>query len=104
MMRLFLDSQHLSHQIKIKKAWEDSGWFNEIQQSYNNLLNFSEKPIHSECFSKINSINRLNWLREGQKKSFNLLRYPFGFLWGPTRTGKTTTLGVILAEYLLAFP
>ncbi|OGV97985.1 MAG: hypothetical protein A2W53_03310 [Nitrospinae bacterium RIFCSPHIGHO2_02_39_11] len=88
----------------LKEAWEDSGWFNEIQQSYNNLLNFSEKPIHSECFSKINSINRLNWLREGQKKCFNLLRYPFGFLWGPPGTGKTTTLGVILAEYLLAFP
>jgi hypothetical protein len=40
------------------------------------------------------------WLRPAQREALSLVRHSSGFLWGPPGTGKTTTLGVLLAEYL----
>jgi DNA replication ATP-dependent helicase Dna2 len=40
------------------------------------------------------------WLRPAQRAALALTRHSSGFLWGPPGTGKTTTLGVLLAEYL----
>ncbi|MCK6426837.1 MAG: AAA domain-containing protein [Burkholderiaceae bacterium] len=40
------------------------------------------------------------WLRPAQRRALALARQRCGFLWGPPGTGKTTTLGVLLAEYL----
>jgi hypothetical protein len=40
------------------------------------------------------------WLRPAQRDALSLLRHSSAFLWGPPGTGKTTTLGVLLAEYL----
>lgn len=40
------------------------------------------------------------WLRPGQRQALGLLQQQAAFLWGPPGTGKTTTLGVMLAEYL----
>ena len=40
------------------------------------------------------------WLRPAQREALSLLRHSSAFLWGPPGTGKTTTLGVLLAEYL----
>ncbi|PZP30947.1 MAG: DNA helicase [Roseateles depolymerans] len=40
------------------------------------------------------------WLRPAQRRALTLLRHRSAFLWGPPGTGKTTTLGVLLAEYL----
>ncbi|GAA0765199.1 DNA2/NAM7 family helicase [Ideonella azotifigens] len=40
------------------------------------------------------------WLRPAQRQALSLLQASSGFLWGPPGTGKTTTLGVMLAEYL----
>jgi len=44
------------------------------------------------------------WLRGGQRRALALPRHSSAFLWGPPGTGKTTTLGVMLAEYLEARP
>jgi len=44
------------------------------------------------------------WLRPAQQQALTLVRQRSGFLWGPPGTGKTTTLGVLLAEYLDARP
>lgn len=44
------------------------------------------------------------WLRPRQAEAFQLVGVERGFLWGPPRTGKTTTLGVLLAQYLVSFP
>lgn len=44
------------------------------------------------------------WLRKRQAAAFQLLGYKVSFLWGPPGTGKTTTLGAILAQFLLDFP
>jgi hypothetical protein len=40
------------------------------------------------------------WLRAAQRQALSLVRHSSAFLWGPPGTGKTTTLGVLLAEYL----
>lgn len=40
------------------------------------------------------------WLRPAQRRALALAQQRSGFLWGPPGTGKTTTLGVLLAEYL----
>lgn len=40
------------------------------------------------------------WLRPAQRQALPLVDYSSAFLWGPPGTGKTTTLGVLLAEYL----
>lgn len=40
------------------------------------------------------------WLRSAQRTALALVGYSSAFMWGPPGTGKTTTLGVLLAEYL----
>ena len=40
------------------------------------------------------------WLRPAQREALGLVAHENAFLWGPPGTGKTTTLGVMLAEYL----
>ncbi|MDT8999499.1 AAA domain-containing protein [Paucibacter sp. APW11] len=40
------------------------------------------------------------WLRAGQRQALGLVGQRCAYLWGPPGTGKTTTLGVLLAEYL----
>jgi DNA replication ATP-dependent helicase Dna2 len=44
------------------------------------------------------------WLRPAQRAALGLTHHSSGFLWGPPGTGKTTTLGVLLAEYLDRHP
>jgi hypothetical protein len=45
-----------------------------------------------------------HWLRRHQSLAFQLPGWRAGFLWGPPGTGKTTTLGAVLAQHLLQFP
>ena len=40
------------------------------------------------------------WLRAAQRSALGLTDWRCGFLWGPPGTGKTTALGVLLAEFL----
>lgn len=40
------------------------------------------------------------WLRPAQRAALALPRHTSAFLWGPPGTGKTTTLGVLVAEFL----
>lgn len=43
-------------------------------------------------------------LRTAQRESFRLLRWPASFLWGPPGTGKTYTLGALVAGFVSQFP
>lgn len=43
-------------------------------------------------------------LRPKQSAAFGLFKKPIGFLWGPPGTGKTYTLGAMLAQYLIKHP
>lgn len=44
------------------------------------------------------------WLRRAQRDAFNLPAWTCAFLDGPPGTGKTTTLGAVLASYLIQHP
>jgi hypothetical protein len=44
------------------------------------------------------------WLRDAQQRAFDLLQWRTSFLWGPPGTGKTTTIGCLVASILSQDP
>ncbi len=56
----------------------------------------------AECIPPLGRI--CERLRQNQVKAFDLFGRRCGFLWGPPGTGKTYTLGVMLAQFLVRFP
>jgi hypothetical protein len=68
-------------------------------------LEWFDKVTTSNSFDgSVPSANPFTWLRKRQVDSFRLPGWLAGFLWGPPGTGKTTTLGAILAQYLVQLP
>lgn len=67
-------------------------WLDEVENAENDI---EKIKVDKKLFSSKHS-----WLRKNQKKAFNLLKVKGGLLWGPPGTGKTTTVGVIMANYL----
>ncbi len=79
---------------KVDKRTENSlNWLDEIETSNSFDSTAVLSPLH---FS--------HWLRKRQLLAFRLPGWRAGFLWGPPGTGKTTTLGAVLAQYLVQFP
>jgi hypothetical protein len=83
------------------------------------LLEVWERPGSAErllnWWSTIHTGNRQNpaaaldprdfpWLRARQRQAFDLPSWRTSFLWGPPGTGKTTTVGVLLATFLASHP
>lgn len=83
------------------------------------LLSLWRDPdLATACLASLDGIPRLaesrqphvptpegfGWLRTRQRQAFNLCGHARAFLWGPPGTGKTTTLGCLLASYLNQFP
>jgi len=64
------------------------GWLEKVT-----ALNYSPLP-------DVRSVPGFPQLRARQRQAFGLLDREFGFLWGPPGTGKTYTVGAILASYL----
>jgi hypothetical protein len=79
------------------------------------LLDLWERPGNAERFLEwwrtIHTANRQSlaevlspqhfpWLRARQRQAFVLPSWRTSFLWGPPGTGKTTTLGTLLATFL----
>jgi DNA replication ATP-dependent helicase Dna2 len=89
----------------LKNAWDDLQWFQSIERFYDSITSPLSSGDTSDAITADDIMSfTFGWLREAQQKSFNLLSKPVGFLWGPPGTGKTTTLGTMLASYLLKFP
>jgi DNA replication ATP-dependent helicase Dna2 len=87
---LFLES--------LKHSWLDIEW---AKLAFEHIEKIS-KPVEVEHNNL--SGHTFRWLRFGQRKALKLVRYSHSYLWGPPGTGKTTTLAVLLAEYLYVNP
>ncbi len=84
---------------KLLALWENGAfadrclaWWHRFPQA--NRYDSSVQP-HPQSF---------RWLRPAQQKAFRLPGWNTSYLWGPPGTGKTTTLGAILASTLQQFP
>lgn len=78
----------------LAEGWRDSAWAAEAFSCLGDLgtpSRIGANPLSGHAF---------RWLRRGQRQALKLIGYSSSFLWGPPGTGKTTALGVILAEYL----
>ena len=67
-------------------------WTNEV--THNNVVD--DTPLVKQP--------RFPGLRPGQMKALAIPRAKCGYLWGPPGTGKTFTLGVMIAEFMLQHP
>ncbi len=78
----------------LEAGWADSDWAAQAFECLKDLSSphgVEANPLSGHAF---------RWLRKAQRRALKLVNHSSGFLWGPPGTGKTTTLGVLLAEYL----
>lgn len=79
----------------IADAWADDGWAQRAAACWPGLARpgrVAQAPVLDG--------SPFRWLRAAQREALGLVAADNAFLWGPPGTGKTTTLGVLLAEYL----
>jgi DNA replication ATP-dependent helicase Dna2 len=77
------------------EAWGDPRWAAEALAQAT-CLNGAPEPCPGPRLTGA----PFRWLRAAQRSALGLTDWRCGFLWGPPGTGKTTTLGVLLAEFL----
>ncbi|MCE4553164.1 DEAD/DEAH box helicase [Roseateles cellulosilyticus] len=83
----------------VADAWGDTPWAEQAMACLPDLS--APQPLrHSAPLTG----EPFRWLRPAQRAALALSGFSSGFLWGPPGTGKTTTLGVLLAEYLERHP
>ena len=82
----------------VLNCWNDEAWATQAYDCLKDLV--SPKLIPSAPLSG----NHFTWLRLAQRASLSLVNYSSSFLWGPPGTGKTTTIGVLVAEFLFSNP
>ncbi|HEY1130961.1 MAG TPA: AAA domain-containing protein [Roseateles sp.] len=83
----------------VADAWWDTGW---AEQALACLPDLSRpRPLAGGTTL---TGEPFRWLRPAQRTALALTGFSSAFLWGPPGTGKTTTLGVLLAEYLDRHP
>lgn len=78
----------------LAQAWADDDWAARAWRCRAALAapqRLSATPLARDAFG---------WLRPAQRRAFGLVEHGTSFLWGPPGSGKTTTLGVLLAELL----
>jgi hypothetical protein len=85
---------------KVQDAWKDMAWVREVHA-------WIQGPLRNPATDP-NAVPRPVApkvpLRPSQALSFDLLAREVSFLWGPPGTGKTHTLGYLLAHLLLRKP
>ncbi|QPF75167.1 AAA family ATPase [Roseateles sp. DAIF2] len=81
----------------VADAWWDSAWAERALACLPDLGR--PRPLDADAAPRLDG-SPFRWLRPAQRAALGLVRHSSAFLWGPPGTGKTTTLGVLLAEYL----
>ncbi len=82
----------------LAQAWADDAWAARAWAARCGLAapqRLALAPLTRETYG---------WLRPAQRRAFGLVDHATSFLWGPPGSGKTTTLGVLLAELLQQRP
>jgi DNA replication ATP-dependent helicase Dna2 len=83
----------------VADAWYDTPWAEAALACLPDL----SRPTQLTAGAALTG-EPFRWLRPAQRAALALVGHSSGFLWGPPGTGKTTTLGVLLAEYLDRHP
>lgn len=79
----------------VADAWWDTAWAEQALACLPALSQAERLPGSTPLTGE-----PFRWLRPAQRAALSLVTQRCGWLWGPPGTGKTTTLGVMLAEYL----
>lgn len=79
----------------LRRAWQDPAWVREIEAFVGTMSRARPLPLDGGAFSK---------LRARQREAFALPGHGASFLHGPPGTGKTTTLGAVVAAALEQHP
>lgn len=82
----------------LERAWADTDWADSAVAVLPRLRRPESVPAAPLSGAGV------AWLRDAQRRAFRLVGFENGFLWGPPGTGKTTLIGVLLAEYLASNP
>ena len=83
----------------VAEAWSDTDWASRAMDCLDDLT----QPRLADDGPTLTGAP-FRWLRPVQREALSLVQHSSSFLWGPPGTGKTTTLGVLLAEYLDSRP
>lgn len=83
----------------LERLWQDPTWSQRCLE-WRDHLDQANDHRPTACPGD----GHFPWLRAAQRSSFALPGWQAGFLWGPPGTGKTRTLGAMLASYLVKFP
>lgn len=83
----------------VADAWWDTSWAERALACLPDL----SQPQTVDAIPALTGAP-FRWLRKAQREALALVGHSSAFLWGPPGTGKTTTLGVLLAEYLDSRP
>lgn len=79
----------------VADAWRDDAWARRAADCWPGL----SAPAAHPAGPRLDG-SPFRWLRPAQRQALGLVAFEDAFLWGPPGTGKTTTLGVLVAEYL----
>jgi DNA replication ATP-dependent helicase Dna2 len=82
----------------VADAWSDTPWAERALAALPDLR--APQRVDAPTLTG----DPFRWLRPAQRQALALVGHSSAFLWGPPGTGKTTTLGVLLAEYIAQRP
>ncbi|MFN7726694.1 MAG: AAA domain-containing protein, partial [Rubrivivax sp.] len=85
----------------VADAWWDGPW---AERAWAALADLAQPQHWPPAPGQALTGEPFRWLRPAQRAALGLVDFSSAFLWGPPGTGKTTTLGVLLAETLARRP
>ncbi|MEI8194539.1 MAG: DEAD/DEAH box helicase, partial [Phycisphaerae bacterium] len=84
----------------LRSIWSNPDWATRCME----WLEHIREHNHHDAAQMTDPVAFTGRLRKRQKDAFRLAGWDAAYLWGPPGTGKTYTVGAILAQYLIKFP